>query len=764
VTQTTIIFDCPVPPWLVGVAAALLMVALVVYMRRDASQLARRLRGLILAILILADLMLVGLALCPTLVRTTPDPSKPRCAILVDGSRSMRLDDAYPPDVTEWLTKNVAPAEAGGGKFNRESIAARIVSGGPEGWLAAVSKDFDIVGLRFSKTAESLALGEGAAPPAVDPEGYSTALGDVLDAATNGAGASRPRAVVLISDGAWNVGRDPAEVARHLQGTAVYVVGLGDPDPPRDAAILDLKGPKTTLLGDEVVLSARVATSGMGAVRLPVELMSGGKTLEKKTVATLPSGQPVTVNFTFMPSIPGRTVFEVRIPKQEGERNDANNTATLAVEIIERKINVLLIDSEPRWEFRFIRNVLERDPSATTTVCLLRPGVGALAGEKYMSELPKEKKDLAGFDLVVLGDVARDKMPDVFMTELADMVRRRGGALIVIAGRHENFRRLVGTPLAPVLPVKLDGAPAAVARMGDLFSPELTQDGLAHLVTRLADTTEENEAVWSHLPRIKWSASVGGLAPGATALLVHPYVLAGASKMPLLAVQRVGDGKVMFSGLDETWRWRRGVGDEVHYRFWAQAVRWMVKRQFTEGDPRARLSIDRLQCDVGETAQVEAFCLGPDGYPLQDATVSLKIVDGAGNVQRLALQPAPGGWGIYRAAFTPSAAGTYDMQPVVSAYGDQALASKVSLEVTRVDLEKDFLAQNVRALKDIAEKSGGQYLAPNQADQLPALLAAKKETRILTAEYSPCRHWAYYTILTVLLGAAWFIRKRSGLA
>ena len=212
------------------------------------------------------------------------------------------------------------------------------------------------------------------------------------------------------------------------------------------------------------------------------------------------------------------------------------------------------------------------------------------------------------------------------------------------------------------------------------------------------------------------------------------------------------------------WRWRRGVGDEVHYRFWAQAVRWMVKRQFTEGDPRARLSIDRLQCDVGETAQVEAFCLGPDGYPLQDATVSLKIVDGAGNVQRLALQPAPGGWGIYRAAFTPSAAGTYDMQPVVSAYGDQALASKVSLEVTRVDLEKDFLAQNVRALKDIAEKSGGQYLAPNQADQLPALLAAKKETRILTAEYSPCRHWAYYTILTVLLGAAWFIRKRSGLA
>ena len=35
---------------------------------------------------------------------------------------------------------------------------------------------------------------------------------------------------------------------------------------------------------------------------------------------------------------------------------------------------------------------------------------------------------------------------------------------------------------------------------------------------------------------------------------------------------------------------------------------------------------------------------------------------------------------------------------------------------------------------------------------------------MLTAEYSPCRHWGYYTALAALLGLAWLIRKRSGLA
>jgi hypothetical protein len=301
-------------------------------------------------------------------------------------------------------------------------------------------------------------------------------------------------------------------------------------------------------------------------------------------------------------------------------------------------------------------------------------------------------------------------------------------------------------------------------KSGEPFGPELSTEGATHLVTKLAESPEENEAVWSRLPRVRWSAGVSGLAPGAQSLLVHPYRIAGTAKMPIRAVQRGGDGKVMFSGLEETWRWRRGIGDEHHYRFWGQAVRWMVKRQFTEGDPRARLSIDRTECDVGEAVQVEAYCLAADGYPLQDASVVLSVTDTAGKRQRLAMQPAPGGWGVYRAPFVPTATGTYEMQPIVSAYGDQPLPSKVALAVSRIDLEKDSLAQNASALKAIAEASGGKYLTVAEADRLAALLAATKQSRVLTAEYSPCRHWLYYSGVVALLGAAWLVRKRSGLA
>ena len=104
------------------------------------------------------------------------------------------------------------------------------------------------------------------------------------------------------------------------------------------------------------------------------------------------------------------------------------------------------------------------------------------------------------------------------------------------------------------------------------------------------------------------------------------------------------------------------------------------------------------------------------------------------------------------------------MRPVVSTYGEEALDSAVTLDVLRPDLERHFLAQDKTALSAIAEASGGRYLTIDQTDALPEELAAEFRRRTLTSEYSPCRHWAYYTVLALALASAWLIRKRSGLA
>ncbi len=63
-----------------------------------------------------------------------------------------------------------------------------------------------------------------------------TATGDALASALNALGTrnkkSPPAAIVLLSDGASKVGRDPAEVAREAAaaGVPIYTVALGTPD------------------------------------------------------------------------------------------------------------------------------------------------------------------------------------------------------------------------------------------------------------------------------------------------------------------------------------------------------------------------------------------------------------------------------------------------------------------------------------------------------------------------------------------------------
>jgi len=792
---TKVIFDCPLPPWLVGVAAAVVLGAVVGFVRRDAGHLAARVRWAIFAPIVAGGLLLTGIVLSPKLIRTWPDPRNPLCAVAVDASRSMLLTDSYGGPAADWIRKKTAEGAStsrGGSRtaptrldLVRLLLGAKGGEAKPSGWLAKLQESFDLVGWRFAGRVESLPLGQGAPPFEVDPDGHTTALGEALDEAvrrSSDSGDRRPRAVVLLSDGAWNVGRDPSEVARVLGriGIPIFVIGLGDPNPPRDVAVLSLRAPQTALPGDEVLLTAEVMATGLGAVRLPVQLVSGADVLGEKSIVAPPTGRPVTVTFSFTPDGPGRRKLSVRVPKQEGEQDESNNAASAAIDVAERKIRVLLADDEPRWEFRFLRNVFERDPAVALTVCLLRPQVGPIKGEGYLAELPTQKRDFSELDVVVLGDIARERLPGDFLKETAEFVRVRGGALVAIAGRRQAGRNLVGTPLASVLPVALDPGAGAEGR-GEPFHVELSQEGASHLVTRLSPDPEENEALWSRLPKLRWSAGVAGLARGATALLVHPYRLAGASKLPLLAVQQVGTGKVLWLGIEESWRWREQVGDQYHYRFWAQAVRWMTRKQFAEGDPRARLSLDRTECDVGESVEIEVHCLGPDGFPLENGRVALKIDSvatsgspAAGSASgplaaafspiRLAMTAAPGGWGIYRATFKPTRPGQFTLRPIVSAYGQEPLPSAATVTVTRADLEMRFLAQDANSLSAIAQASGGRYLRLDEGEQLPTLLAAKIERRLLTAEYSPCRHWAYYSALALLLGAAWLIRKRSGLA
>ncbi len=92
-----------------------------------------------------------------------------------------------------------------------------------------------------------------------------------------------------------------------------------------------------------------------------------------------------------------------------------------------------MIESYPRWEYRYIRNALERDPGVDVDCLLFHPELEEMGdGRNYLTEFPADDK-LYEYDVVFLGDVAMKGNQSGELTEeqcrsLRNLVESHSGA------------------------------------------------------------------------------------------------------------------------------------------------------------------------------------------------------------------------------------------------------------------------------------------------------------------------------------------------
>ena len=126
------------------------------------------------------------------------------------------------------------------------------------------------------------------------------------------------------------------------------------------------------------------------------------------------------------------------------------------------------------------------------------------------------------------------------------------------------------------------------------------------MLTALDDDPQTNWAVWESLPGFYWHAAVVRAKAGSEVLAVHAESSNQYGRVPLLVTRPAGAGKVLFMGIDSVWRWRMGVEDQYHYRFWGQVIRWMAYQRNMAVGETMRLSYRPDQPEIGETVTLRA--------------------------------------------------------------------------------------------------------------------------------------------------------------
>jgi hypothetical protein len=290
----------------------------------------------------------------------------------------------------------------------------------------------------------------------------------------------------------------------------------------------------------------------------------------------------------------------------------------------------------------------------------------------------------------------------------------------------------------------------------------LTEVGRKSLLTKLADSGTENLAIWESLPGVQWYGPVLRAKAGSEVLAVHEEVANEYGRIPLLITRTYGAGKVLYMATDGAWRWRKGVEDKYHYRFWGQVVRWMAYRRNMAKGERVSLSFAPEQPQLGQSLSLDARVSQASGEPLSRGDVAARITAPSGAVETVRFAPpaGEGEWGVFASSFSPREPGKHEVQLVCKETGDTLDAS---FFVQGQAAEGIGRAARPEVLAEIAQVTKGRLVPPGAIASIIESLAKLPEPPPSVRRLQLWCHPAVALAIVGLLGLFWMLRKRQGL-
>jgi hypothetical protein len=571
------------------------------------------------------------------------------------------------------------------------------------------------------------------------------------------------KAVLLLTDGQWNVGKSPLGVATQFreQNVPVFSVAVGRESPLPDLALEQVNAPAYGLLGEDMAIPFKVTSHLPREVKTTISLIDDNGEEATRPI-TIPPNGTVEESILWSPRATGDITAKLKLPVEADEAIAANNEQTFHTAIRAEKLRVLVVDSVPRWEYRYLRNALARDPGVDLRCLLLRPDLGPGAGADYISSFPSTKEALAPFDVVFLGDVGIGEggLTDRDAELIKGLVEQEGSGLVFVPGRGGREASFLESPLKDLYPVELDAAKPAGVGLQNESQLILTSTGRRHWLTRFDADEDRNDELWKQLPGFFWSASVEKSRPGSEVLAVHSDLRNQWGRMPLLVTRPAGNGKVLFLGTDSAWRWRRGVEDKFHYRFWGQVVRWMAHQRHLSEKDGIRLIYSPETPEAGDSLSLQATVLDPAGFPIDKGQVTGKVTFPGGGTERLDFTQVDGGWGVFKSSFAAPEAGHYKME-IDSVQNGRHL--QTDLLVARPQLEKLGEPVNSEVLREIAAITHGASVSMDGLGGLVKQISLLPEPQPMERRVRLWSEPLWGGFIVFLLIVYWVGRKSVGL-
>jgi hypothetical protein len=659
-------------------------------------------KATIIGLRITAYFVLLILLTNPVYIHVTNLIQKPKVAILIDNSASISVEKG------NWS----------GIESMREFLS---------NLLTDETKDYEYTLLGFGSSIrdienpESLSFDEG-----------TTDLDRVITEVLN---RDQFDQIILISDGISTRGRDPIYSGLNSM-IPVTTIAVGDTSSQNDIVLVNIDHPTVSYIDAVSRISATVRNEGFIDESVQIGLYQNSSPIQSKIIRFDQIRSTQQVIFDLESKSEGQQQYEVRVSTLPGEWNIDNNDRTFTIDVLDNRIRVLHLAFELHPDVGAIRNVLFDNESIYLNERTWIEGNRFIEGP-----LPGNRDTL---DVVVIHGY-----PDVTSQELSLAIRE------LTINKPFVFILTPGTSLSrlqSVIPTATHISQPQPLR-NSVIQLSTASSASGHVITQL------DEIDWGRSPNVNMSVNVSKNET------FNQPIISGLNRntgltQPVLTISQNSTYRNSFILFNGFYAWF--LAEEQYRVAMAQILTNVITWSATDNrEDLFQISTSENEYSLSDEIIFNARVRNESGAPESSATISLQLFDYLGNISNFTLIPE--GLGNYSLNIPTLPIGSYRYEAKADKERTELGFKEGFFTIGRTTIEFVETRRNDRALKSIADNSGGQFFVYNEVPTINDLILMKndgndaqtiRETKLMN------RNPIWFILLIILVSFEWFLRKK----
>ncbi|TLU99344.1 VWA domain-containing protein [Dyadobacter luticola] len=535
--------------------------------------------------------------------------------------------------------------------------------------------------------------------------------------------------VILLSDGIVNQGISPTYNRFPFK---VNTLAVGDSVPDLDIRIKDIVSNRIAYLENEFPIRAEIVANGLTGKSTTISLKQNGKIIQTQTVQIDRPDFFKAFDFKATSTQKGVQHYTLELGNVSGETSSRNNRKDVYIDIIDGRQKILLMALAPHPDIKSIRSIVEANDNYELDINIL-----SIANNPPASTKP--------YDLVILHQI-----PNVLGLGNAQVRKFLDSKipLFFILGNQS------AVPLASSLNKSLliNTSNNQIDKVTARFNPAFQQ----------LNFDPESLKLLERLPPLSVPFGEYNLSSGTETILYQKVGTLNTNK-PLLVLNTNNEQKVAVLAGEGIWQWRQEEfaqtsKQEVVDNLFQKLIQVLSVR---EDKRKFRVYPVRNEFEAGEQVAFQTEIYNDIYEPIFGQEVTLNLIDEKGKSRQFTYthsKESP------RFNVSGLAEGVYRYAASATLRGGQERVTG-QFVIRNMDLEANNTTADFGMLRELAGRSGGEFLAPSTLSQFLAKLKSDRPADRLDSSEEMVEliymKWLFF-LLVLLLGAEWGLRKYHG--